>query len=102
LNHPPKNGSQYFNRLTHVVNTATSLGMYVIIDYHNNQKGGEPTVYPGTSNPYYTEAVLHTCDPSCISPDYGDDIAWWKLLANTFKTNDHVLFDIDNEPKYGT
>ncbi|KAJ8522402.1 hypothetical protein ONZ45_g991 [Pleurotus djamor] len=67
----------YLNSLKETVNYITSKGAYAVIEPHNYAR--------------YNGAVI--TDTSAFA-------TWWGNLANQFKTNNLVVFDIINEP-YG-
>ncbi|KAG9019909.1 hypothetical protein FRB90_000040 [Tulasnella sp. 427] len=78
---PPANGltgafdSTYLNGLKTIVNYITGKGAYAIIDPHNFLR--------------YNGNVIS--DNNAFS-------TWWKNLANEFKSNSRVVFDLQNEP----
>ncbi|KAG8876776.1 hypothetical protein FRB97_003927 [Tulasnella sp. 331] len=80
---PPATGlagpfdSTYLSGLTTIVNYITGKGAYALIDPHNYMR--------------YNNAII--TDTNAFS-------AWWVKLAGQFKTNSHVIFDLQNEP-YG-
>ncbi|KAG9019908.1 hypothetical protein FRB90_000039 [Tulasnella sp. 427] len=80
---PPANGltgafdSTYLNGLKTIVSYITGKGAYAIIDPHNYLR--------------YNGAVVS---------DATTFATWWTNLANQFKSNPHVIFDLQNEP-YG-
>ncbi|MDQ2730862.1 MAG: glycoside hydrolase family 5 protein [Armatimonadota bacterium] len=67
------------NRLKDVVTTATSKGLYVILDPHNYAR-------------YYDDVVG---GPKFTSDNFGD---FWGRLADQFKDNPRVWFGLVNEP----
>ncbi|KAL0961376.1 hypothetical protein HGRIS_006330 [Hohenbuehelia grisea] len=78
---PPAQGitgsfdATYLNGLKTIVNYITNKGAYAAIEPHNS------LIYNG--------AVLSST---------ADFATWWKNLANEFKSNTRVIFDIMNEP----
>ncbi|KAH3196756.1 hypothetical protein LV157_004776 [Aspergillus fumigatus] len=64
----------YLNDLKATVNAITSLGAYAVIDPHNYGR-------------YYGNIISST----------DDFAAFWKTLAAQFASNDHVIFDTNNE-----
>ncbi len=73
-------GQNYINAIADYVNRATALGMYVIVDNHwsapNNQQAIEQAPMPDRDNAN----------------------AFWQSVADTFKSNNKVIFDLFNEP----
>jgi hypothetical protein len=61
-----------------------SLGMYVILDLHS--------VAPGNATPLEQNPM----------PDADHSLAFWRSVAQTFKGNPAVLFELFNEPYLGT
>ena len=59
------------------VSYATELGMYVIVDWH----------------------ILSDCDPN---QNKDEAIAFFREMTEAFADNDHVLYEICNEPNGGT
>ncbi|KAF8586781.1 glycoside hydrolase family 5 protein [Ramaria rubella] len=80
---PPPTGlagpfnATYLSGLTTIVNYITSKGAYAVIDPHNYMR--------------YDNAVINSTSTFQT---------WWQSLAGQFKTNNNVIFDIQNEP-YG-
>ncbi|KAI0077311.1 endoglucanase [Panus rudis PR-1116 ss-1] len=78
---PPSTGltgpfnADYLNGLKTIVNYITSKGGFAAIDPHNF------LIYNGA-------AISSTSDFQ----------TWWKNLANEFKSNNNVIFDLQNEP----
>ncbi|KXN84735.1 Endoglucanase 3 [Leucoagaricus sp. SymC.cos] len=78
---PPSGGitgafdSAYFNGLKTIVSYITGKGAYAIIEPHNYMR--------------YNGQVIS---------DNNGFATFWKNLANQFKSNDHVIFDLMNEP----
>ncbi|EAW06830.1 putative endoglucanase [Aspergillus clavatus NRRL 1] len=64
----------YMNDLRSTVEAITSLGAYAVIDPHNYGR-------------YYGNIITST----------DDFAAFWKTLASEFASNDHVIFDTNNE-----
>ncbi|KAF7168393.1 hypothetical protein CNMCM5623_001476 [Aspergillus felis] len=64
----------YMNDLKATVNAITSLGAYAVIDPHNYGR-------------YYGNIISST----------DDFAAFWKTVAAQFASNDHVIFDTNNE-----
>ncbi|KAF9003957.1 endoglucanase [Cyathus striatus] len=65
----------YLNGLKTIVNYITNKGAYAVIEPHNFMR--------------YNGAVITSTS---------NFQTWWKNLANEFKSNSHVIFDIMNEP----
>ncbi|KIO16912.1 glycoside hydrolase family 5 protein [Tulasnella calospora MUT 4182] len=78
---PPATGltgafdSTYLNGLKTTVNYITGKGAYAIIDPHNFMR--------------YNNGIIS---------DQTAWTTWWKNLANEFKSNSKVIFDLQNEP----
>ena len=72
----------YMDSVNTVVNVATSAGLYVILDSHDDNNCN-PT-YPAKTEPYHL-------------PRPGMD-TYIETLASTFKTNPRVIIDVYNEP----
>lgn len=78
---PPATGltgpfdSAYLSGLKTIVNYITSKGGYAALDPHNYAR--------------YNGSVI--TDVSLFK-------TWWKNMATEFLTNDHVIFDLNNEP----
>lgn len=73
-------GSSYQSAVQSYVNLAISNGLYVILDLHWSAPGS--TLATG-QNPM---------------PDADHSPAFWTSVANTFKNNASVIFDLFNEP----
>ena len=79
-NYNPDPGGNYHQTVIDTVNQATAAGMYVILDLHWNA----PKPYCGEDqNPM---------------ADADNSPAFWTSIANTFKSNPAVLFEMYNEP----
>jgi endoglucanase len=65
----------YLNGLKTIVNYITNKGAYAVIEPHNFMR--------------YNNAIITSTS---------DFQTWWKNLANEFKSNTRVIFDIMNEP----
>jgi endoglucanase len=78
-----------FSRLDSVVTAATAAGAYVVLDPHNYAR-----YYP---NPVGNNSSAGNIIGSVQVPDsaFGD---FWSRLANMYKGNNHVIFDLMNEP----
>ncbi|KAG8714646.1 hypothetical protein FRC11_007653 [Ceratobasidium sp. 423] len=78
---PPATGltgafdSTYLGDLKTTVNYITGKGAYAVIDPHNYLR--------------YNKNVISSTS---------DFQTWWKNLANEFKSNSNVIFDVNNEP----
>jgi len=78
---PPAQGltgsfdATYLSGLTTIVNYITNKGGYALLDPHNYLR--------------YNGAVIS--DATAFS-------TWWTHLSAQFKTNSHVIFDLNNEP----
>jgi endoglucanase len=68
-----------FNRLDSFISYATGQGAYVVLDPHNYARYHGSVIGGGTvSNASFAD--------------------FWSRLANAYKTNDHVIFGLMNEP----
>ena len=78
-----------FSRLDSVVTAATAAGAYVVLDPHNYAR-----YYP---NPVGNNSSAGNIVGSVQVPNsgFGD---FWSRLAITYKGNNHVIFDLMNEP----
>jgi endoglucanase len=77
-----------FNRLHGFVSATTAKAVYVIIEPHNFAR-----YYPNTTN-FQTSAqgLIGSYYPNSVFADF------WSRLATIYKTNDHVIFNLMNEP----
>jgi endoglucanase len=75
-------------RMNTFVNYATSKGAYVIVDPHNFQR------YKPDLNNFQSSAqgLVGSAVPDSAFADF------WTRIANTYKTNTHVIFNLMNEP----
>ena len=73
--------TDYLNKLDQAVQQANAAGLYVVLDLHDTNQGGSP---------YGKDATLPKTE----------DIAYWKTIAEHYKNNPMVMFDVYNEPKY--
>ncbi|MEI9963210.1 MAG: glycoside hydrolase family 5 protein [Limisphaerales bacterium] len=71
------------------VSATTAKGVYVILDPHNFAR-----YYPNPRNDYQTatDGLLGTTVP------YANFADFWSRVAAVYKTNDHVIFGLMNEP----
>src|SRR4026207_683518 len=80
--------SAELNRLHTFVAATTAKGVYVILEPHNFAR-----YYPDPSN-------FQTSAQGLIGSYYPDSVFsnfWWRVAA-IYKTNDHVIFNLVNEP----
>jgi endoglucanase len=76
------------SRLHTFVSTTTSKGTYVILDPHNFQR-----YYPDPANSQSSsQGLVGSAVPDSAFVDF------WSRLASIYKTNDHVIFNLMNEP----
>lgn len=76
------------NRLTTFVNATTAKGVYVMIEPHNFAR-----YYPDPNNFQGSAQGLVGSDvPYSVFSNF------WSRVATVFKTNDHVFFNLVNEP----
>lgn len=75
-------------RMNTFVSATTAKGVYVILDPHNFAR-----YYPGPGNfQSTTNGLIGTTVP------YADFSNFWNQVAAIYKTNDHVFFNLMNEP----
>jgi endoglucanase len=75
-------------RLGYVVQRVTDLGMYIIIEPHNFAR-----YYPDPANYQSSpQGLIGTQVSFCAFGDF------WERLALQFRSNDHVFFNLMNEP----
>jgi len=81
--------STELGRLNNIVNYATSHGAYVVLDPHNYAR-----YFPSSSNTQGdpNRAIGTAAVPNSTFNDF------WTRLANQYKTNNHVIFGLMNEP----
>jgi len=80
--------SAELSRLHTFVSTTTAKGIYVILDPHNFQR-----YYPDPSNfQSSSQGLVGSAVPDSAFVDF------WSRLATIYKTNDHVIFNLMNEP----
>jgi hypothetical protein len=75
--------TNYMSRLDTIVSQANAAGLYVVIDFHDDQQSGSP---------YGSGAEVLKAE----------DEAYWQFLANHYKNNGDVLFDLINEPNFAS
>lgn len=76
-------------RLNNFVNYATGKGAHVVLDPHNFAR-----YYPSSSN-YQSDPNRVIGSPAVPYSVFGD---FWSKLANQYKTNNRVIFNLMNEP----
>jgi hypothetical protein len=84
--------SKYRAVVKSIVDEATGLGMYVILDMHKN---APPAVLPGGAAP------VQICSISSMQQEMADSpnsVPFWTAVANDYKTYPNVIFDLFNEP----
>ena len=77
------------NRLNSVVKYATSKGAYVLLDPHNYARYFPN---PGDTQGDLSRAVGSAAVPNSAFNDF------WTRLSNNFKSDNHVMFGLMNEP----
>jgi len=82
-------GANYISAVTAYVNLLNSNGIVAILDLHWTD--GK---YTGPSSGCTSDRAV--CQKPM--PDAAQAIAFWTSVANTFKGNDAVIFDLFNEP----
>lgn len=74
--------SNYFSRVTNIIDHALSKGMYVIINVHHDDKWIVPTFNQATSTKNQLDKV-------------------WTQIANQYKNySDYLIFELLNEPRH--
>src|SRR5262249_43953722 len=76
------------SRMNTFVNYATSKGAYVILEPHNFQR-----YYPDTNN--FQSSAQGLVGSSVPDSSFAD---FWSRVATQYKTNNHVIFNLMNEP----
>jgi endoglucanase len=82
-------GTNYINSVKTYVNLVNSNGLVAILDLHWTDG-----TYTGPSSS--CSSAQATCQKPM--PDAAQAIPFWTSVANTFKGNDAVIFDLFNEP----
>jgi endoglucanase len=82
-------GTNYINAVKNYVNLLNANGIVAILDLHWTDG-----LYTGTSSG--CSSAEATCQKPM--PDAAEAIPFWTSVANTFKGNDSVIFDLFNEP----
>ena len=82
-------GANYINAIKAYVSLLNSNGLVAILDLHWTDG-----VYTGSSSG--CASATATCQKPM--PDAAQAIPFWTSVANTFKGNDAVIFDLFNEP----
>jgi hypothetical protein len=78
--HNPDPAGNYKSSVQNLVNAATAAGIYVILDLH--------WTAPGTMCPMLQGQMA----------DADHSLAFWTSVANTYKSNPAVMFELFNEP----
>ncbi len=76
-----ENPSAYIAKLQNIVQMANTSGLYVVITLVEDGRGGSP----------YDDSVIKM--PSSLA------VTFWKAIAQTFKANPMVMYDLFNEPR---
>jgi endoglucanase len=82
-------GENYINQIENYVNLLNANGIVVILDLHWTDG-----LYTGTSSGCSSAEAI--CQKPM--PDAAEAIPFWTSVANTFKGNNAVIFDLFNEP----
>lgn len=80
---PQYSGAAYQDAIASYVQALTNRGIYVILDLHKSAPGNQINT--------------HTFQPM---PDADHSVTFWQQVANRFKGNGMVLFDLFNEPHH--
>ena len=83
-------GGNVLTSLIAMVKGATAANMYVILDYHLGNPNGVVPGIPGTV------PTTPNCQNQMADADHA--IAFWTLIANTFKGLPNVIYELFNEP----
>lgn len=75
------NPSAYVSKLQNIVQIANKSGLYVVITLVEDGRGGSP----------YDDSTIKM--PSSLAVDF------WKAIAQAFKANPMVMYDLFNEPR---
>jgi endoglucanase len=86
-------GTNYINAIKAYVSLLNSNGMVAILDLHWTDG-----TYTGNSAGSCTTAEEAEAFCQKPMPDSAEAIPFWTSVANTFKGNDAVIFDLFNEP----
>jgi hypothetical protein len=86
-------GTNYINAIKAYVSLLNSNGMVAILDLHWTDGS-----YTGPSAGSCTSAQVAEAFCQKPMPDAAQAIPFWTSVANTFKGNDAVIFDLFNEP----
>lgn len=89
-NNPAVFNATEIGRLDTFINYTTSKNAYTILDPHNFQR-----YYPDTNNFQQSAKGLVGSDPNVPDAAYAE---FWRGLANRYKNNSHVIFNLMNEP----
>ena len=81
-----------FSRLDSFITQATAKGMYVIVNPHNFARYFPDTSSYNTMQSGSIGVIGSASVPNSVFADL------WSRLANTYKTNNHVIFGLMNEP----
>ena len=84
-------GANYINAIKSYVSLLNSNGIVAILDLHWTDG-----TYTGPSVGLLVGQAEATCQKPM--PDAAEAIPFWTSVANTFKGNDAVIFDLFNEP----
>jgi len=75
------------SRMSSFVNATTGKGLYVILEPHNFAR-----YYPGSDFQGSAQGLVGSDVPYSVFSNF------WNRVATVFKTNDHVFFNLCNEP----
>ena len=89
-------GRNYRSAVAAAVREATSAGLYVILDLHWN---GPNVVVPGKSTPV-PQTPFEGGGGQNPMADLDHSLGFWATVANSFKNNPAVMFELFNEPYF--
>ncbi|MDE2219244.1 MAG: cellulase family glycosylhydrolase, partial [Gammaproteobacteria bacterium] len=89
-------GGNYRATVIDAVNEATAAGLYVILDLH---WGGPKVPVPGQAGPV-PQTPFEGDGGQNPMADLDHSLGFWATIANTFRDNPAVLFDLYNEPYF--
>lgn len=89
-------GRNYRGSVIRSVHEATAAGLYVILDLHWS---GPRVLVPGQAKPV-PQTPFESGGGQNPMADLDHSLGFWATVANTFKDNPAVMFDLYNEPYF--
>jgi hypothetical protein len=89
-------GGNYRSTVARTVGEATRAGLYVILDLHWS---GPKVPVPGQST-LVPQTPFEAGGAQNPMADLDHSLAFWTTIANTFKSNPAVMFELFNEPYF--